>query len=155
MGGDQEIVDIFGVNFSGDSDVVAGRASVAENSALVGSGPHETKDSRVDGRGGGPQVVEGKVGFGVGDNFGDVESRGGVAADSNNGSGGELGRRKKIVVRWGWCVGGAKGTDIDHGTLKSSLGTFFFHFIGGRRNDFGDAAGSAPSNDVVGSPSGT
>ncbi len=48
VGGDQEIVDVFGVNFSGDSDVVAGRASVAENSALVGSSPHETEDSRID-----------------------------------------------------------------------------------------------------------
>ncbi len=48
VGGDQEIVDVVGVNFSGDSDVVAGRASVAENSALVGSGPHETEDSRID-----------------------------------------------------------------------------------------------------------
>ncbi len=48
MGGDQEIVDVFGVNFSGDSDVIAGRASVAENSALVGSGPHETEDSRIE-----------------------------------------------------------------------------------------------------------
>ncbi len=45
VGGDQETVDVFGVNFSGDSDVIAGRASVAENSALVGSGPHETEDS--------------------------------------------------------------------------------------------------------------
>ncbi len=51
VGGDQEIGDVFGVNFSGDSNVIAGRASVAENSALVGSGPHETKDSRIDGRG--------------------------------------------------------------------------------------------------------
>ncbi len=99
MGGDQEIVDVFSVDFSGDSNVVAGRASVAENSALVGSGPHETKDSHIDGRGGGPQVVEGKVGFGVGENFGDVELRGGVVADSNNGSSGNLGRREKIVVR--------------------------------------------------------
>ena len=48
VGGDQEIVDVFGVNFSGDRDVVAGRASVAENSALVGSGLHETEDSRIE-----------------------------------------------------------------------------------------------------------
>ena len=149
MGGDQEIVDVFGVNFSGDSDVVAGRASVAENSALVGSCPHETKDSRVDGRGGGPQVVEGQVGFGVGENFGDVQARGGVVSDSNNGSGGNLGRREKIVMRWWGGVRGAKGTDIDDGPLKNALGTFFLHFIGCRREDFGDAAGSTPSDDVI------
>ncbi len=149
MGCDQEIVDVFGVNFSGDSDVVAGRAIVAKNSALVGGGPHETKDSRIDGGGGSPQVVEGKVGFGVGENFGDVEARRGVVADSNNGSGGKESRREKIVVRWWGGVRGAKGTDIYDGPLKNALGTFFLHFIGCRREDFGDAAGSAPSNDVI------
>ncbi len=74
--------------------------------------------------------MEGKVGFGVGENFGDVESRGGVVTDSNNGSGGDLGSREKIVVRWWGGVRGAKVTDIDDGTLKNSLGTLFFHFIG-------------------------
>jgi hypothetical protein len=91
--GNQEIVDVFGVNFPGDSNMVAGRASVAENSALVGGCPHETKDSRIDGRGGGPQVVEGELFFGVSEDFGDVETRGGVVADGNNCSGDHLGRR--------------------------------------------------------------
>ena len=99
--------------------------------------------------------MEGKVGFGVGENFGDVEARGGVVADSNDGSSGDLGRREKIVVRWWGGVRGAEGTDINDGTLKNTLGTLFCHFIGGRREDFGDAAGAAPSNDVVGASSGT
>ena len=74
--------------------------------------------------------MEGKVGFGVGENFGDVEARGGVVADSNNSAGGKLGRREKIVVRWGRVVRGAERTDVDNRTLKSSLGTLLFHFVG-------------------------
>ena len=74
--------------------------------------------------------MDGKVGFGVGENFGDVEARGGVVADSNNSAGGKLGRREKIVVRWGRVVRGAERTDVDNRTLKSSLGTLLFHFVG-------------------------
>ena len=70
------------------------------------------------------------MGFGVGENFGDVEARGGVVADSNDGSSGELGGREKIVVRWGRVVRGAERTDVDNRTLKSSLGTLLFHFVG-------------------------
>ena len=48
VGGDEEIVDVVVVNLSGDGFVVAGRASVAENGALVGGGPHETEASSVE-----------------------------------------------------------------------------------------------------------
>ncbi len=69
MGGDQEIGNVFGVDLADDCVVAAGRASVAENSALVGSGPHETEDGSVDRRVGGSQVVEGKMSLGVGEDF--------------------------------------------------------------------------------------
>ncbi len=85
MGGDQEFGDVFDVDLAGDCFVVAGRAiSVAENSALVGSGPHETEDSSVERRVGGSQVVEGKMSLGVSEDFRQVEVRVGGVADSDN-----------------------------------------------------------------------
>ena len=45
---DEEVIDVFVVNLAGDGCVVAGRAGVAENSALVGGGPHESEDGSVE-----------------------------------------------------------------------------------------------------------
>ena len=84
MGGDQEIGNVFGVDLADDCVVAAGRASVAENSALVGSGPHETKNGSIDRRVGGSQVVEGKMSLGVSEDFRQVEVRVGGVADSDN-----------------------------------------------------------------------
>ena len=58
VGRDEEVVDVFSVNLAGDSGMVAGRAGVAENSALVGGGPHEAEDGSVDRGVGGAQIVE-------------------------------------------------------------------------------------------------
>ncbi len=92
MGGDQEFGDVFGVDFAGDCFVVAGRASVAENGALVGSGPHETEGSSVERRVGGSQVVEGKVILSVGDDFGEMKFRLGGVTDGHNRARDEFGR---------------------------------------------------------------
>ncbi len=70
VGGDQEIVDVVVVDLAGDCFVIAGRARVAEYSALVGGGPHKTEDSSVNRRVGCAEVVEGKVVLGVGEHFG-------------------------------------------------------------------------------------
>ncbi len=45
---DEEVVYVFIIDFAGDCVVVAGRASVAEEGALVGGGPHEAEDSSVE-----------------------------------------------------------------------------------------------------------
>ena len=48
VGRDEEVVDVFSVNLAGDGGMVAGRAGVAENSALVGGGPHESEYGSVE-----------------------------------------------------------------------------------------------------------
>ncbi len=48
MGRDEEVIDVLSVNLAGDCGMVAGRAGVAENSALVGGGPHEAEDGSIE-----------------------------------------------------------------------------------------------------------
>ncbi len=64
MRGDEEVGDVGGVDFSGDSVVVAGGARVFKDSSAIGCEPDETEDGSVEGRGGGTQVVDRQVGFG-------------------------------------------------------------------------------------------
>ena len=58
MGGYQEVGDVGGVDFAGDSGVVAGGASVFEDSAAIRSDPDETENSSVERASGGPEVVQ-------------------------------------------------------------------------------------------------
>ncbi len=44
----EEVVDVFSVNLAGDGGMVAGRAGVVENSALVRGGPHEAEDGSIE-----------------------------------------------------------------------------------------------------------
>ena len=92
MGSDQEIVDVVVVDLAGDCFVIAGRARVAEDGALVGGGPHKTEDSSVDRRVGCAKVMEGKVILGVGEHFCQVKRGGWCVADSNNRARSESGR---------------------------------------------------------------
>ncbi len=119
MGGDEEFVDVFGVDLAGDCFVVAGRASVAKNSALVGSGSHATEDSSVERRVGGSQEVEGKMILGVGEDFRQVKLRVGGVADSDNGARNKLCRREEVVVRWWWVLRGAERANVHNGALES------------------------------------
>ncbi len=96
---DQEVGNVFGVDLAGDCFMVAGRASVAENSALIGSGPHETEDSSVERRVGGSQVVEGKMSLGVSEDGRQVEVRLGGVANSDDRARNKLCRREEVVVR--------------------------------------------------------
>ena len=91
---DEEVIDVFVVNLAGDSCVVAGRAGVAEDSALVGGGPHEAEDCSIERGVGGAQIVEGQVVFGGGEDFSQVKFRVGVVADSDDRFRNELGRRE-------------------------------------------------------------
>ena len=91
---DEEVVDVFVINLAGDCGMVAGRAGVAENSALVGGGPHEAEDCSIERGVGGAQIVEGQVVFGGGEDFGQVKLGLGVVADSDNGARNELCRRE-------------------------------------------------------------
>ena len=54
----QEVWDVGGVDFARDSGVVAGGASVFEDSAAIRSDPDETEDGSVKGARGGPEVVQ-------------------------------------------------------------------------------------------------
>ena len=85
---DEEVIDVFVVNLAGDGCVVA------ENSALVGGGPHEAEDCSIERGVGGAQIVEGQVVFGGGEDFGQVKLGLGVVADSDNGARNELCRRE-------------------------------------------------------------
>ena len=91
---DEEVIDVFVVNLAGDWCVVAGRACVAENSALVGGGPHEAEDGSIERGVGGAQIVEGQVVFGGGEYFGQVKVGVGIVADGDNCARNELGRRE-------------------------------------------------------------
>ena len=127
---DEEVIDVFVVNLAGDGCVVAGRAGVAENSALVGGGPHEAEDCSIERGVGGAQIVEGQVVFGGGEDFGQVKLGLGVVADSDNGARNELCRREEVVVRQWWIFRGAEGADVNNCSLKSSSCSVFFHFVG-------------------------
>ncbi len=58
VGGYQEVGDVGGVDFARDSGVVAGGASVFEDSAAIRSDPDETEHSSVERASGGPEVVQ-------------------------------------------------------------------------------------------------
>ena len=58
VGGYQEVGDVGGVNFARDSGVVAGWASVFEDSAAIRSDPDETENGSVERASGGPEVVQ-------------------------------------------------------------------------------------------------
>jgi hypothetical protein len=121
MGCDQEVGNIFGVDLSGDCFVVAGRASVAENSALVGSDPQEAEDGSVDRRVGGSEVMEGKMILGVVEDFRQVVGRMRGVADSDDSTRNHLCRREEVVVRWWRVLRGAERADINNGALESPL----------------------------------
>jgi hypothetical protein len=58
VGGNQKVRDVGGVDLSGDSMVMAGRAGVFQNSFPIGCDPYETEDGGGKRRGGGPEVVK-------------------------------------------------------------------------------------------------
>ena len=49
---------------------------------------------------------------------------------------------------------GFERANVHDGALKRALRTLFHHFIGGRGKDFGDVAGTTPSDDVFGAAAG-
>ncbi len=57
VGGNQQIVDVFRVNFASDGCVVAGRARVLHYSSGVGGEPEEAEDCSVHVWGLGAQIV--------------------------------------------------------------------------------------------------
>ena len=84
VGGNQEVGDVGGVNFSGDSSVVAGGAGVFEHGAAIRSDPDKTENGSVQVGSGGSEVLDREVSFGDGDNLGQME--GGIrgVANGNN-----------------------------------------------------------------------
>ena len=84
VGGNQEIGDVGGVDFAGDSRVVAGWACVIEDGPSIGGEPDEAKDSRVQGGIGCAVVVQGQQVFGESGDGGEVKGGGRSVADSND-----------------------------------------------------------------------
>ena len=150
VGGYQEVGDVGGVDFARDGGVVAGWARVFEDSAAIRSDPDETENGSVERAGGGPKVVQRQKRLSEFENFGEMEGRVGGVADGNDGGGEKCSGGDEIVVRQGWGVGCAKGTDVDDGALKFPSRSFFFDFVGRGRENANDFARSAPGNDVVG-----
>ena len=150
VGGYQEVGDVGGVDFARDSGVVAGGASVFEDSAAIRSDPDETEDGSVEGASGGPEVVQGQQRLSEVEDLSQVKSRVGGVADGNDSGGEQCGGGYEIVVRWWWGFGGAKRAHVNYSTLKFPSRSFFFNFVrrGGEQAD--DAAGSAPGNNVIG-----
>ena len=154
VGGNQEIGDVGGVNFAGDSRVVAGWACVLEDGPSIGGEPDKTKDSSVQRGSGCSIVVQGQKGFVEGGYFGEVKGGGRRITDGNDGGGKESSGRDKIVV-WGGRIGGrAEGANVDDGPLKFPAAAIFGHFVGRVGEDARDGARATPSNNVIGFPSG-
>ena len=154
VGGDQEIGDVGGVDFAGDSRVVAGWACVFEDGPSIGGEPDKTKNSSVQRGSGGSIVVQGQKGFVEGGYFGEVKGGGRRVTDCNDGGGKESSGRDEIVV-WGGRIGGrAEGANVDDGPLKFPAAAIFGHFVGRVGEDARDGARATPSNNVIGFPSG-
>jgi hypothetical protein len=157
VGSNKKIGEIFGVDLAGDECVVAGGVCVFEDSAIVaGVDPDALEDGSAKRRVGGAEVLEGNVGFGSGENTGEIEDSGGIfrAADSDYGAGREWRLREHVVVRRGRSAGGSKGADVDKCALESAIWAFFNYFVGNWRKDCGDPTGSAPGDDVFGPTTG-
>jgi hypothetical protein len=131
VGGNQEIRDVSRVYFTCDSSVVAGRAGVFQDSAATRGDPDETKNSGVQGRGCGAQIMDGQTSFIDREHFGQVEGRSGGVADGNVRGGEQSGSGDEIVVRGRrWFIGSAKRSRVDDRALKFPTTTFFYHFVG-------------------------
>jgi hypothetical protein len=118
VGCDQEGVKVFSVNVARDCFVVAGRASVFEDSSVVGCKPEKTEDSCVHLRVGGSEVVDGEVRLVYFRDFREMIERRGSVADGNNGAGVKSSVGDKIVVwRW-WVLRSAERAGVDDGTLE-------------------------------------
>ena len=65
VGCNQEVGDV--------GSVVAGGAGVFEHGAAIRSDPDKTENGSVQGGSGGSEVVDGEVGFGDGENLGQME----------------------------------------------------------------------------------
>ncbi len=149
VGGNQEIGNVGGVDFAGDSRVVAGWACVFQDGPSIGSEPDKTKNSSVQRGSGCAIVVQGQKGFVEGGYFGEVKGGGRSVTDRNDGGGKESSGRDEIVV-WGGRIGGrAKGVNVDDGPLKFPAAAIFGHFVGRVREDARDGARATPSDNVI------
>ena len=83
VGSDQEVSEVLSVNFARDGLVVAGRASVFQDSAVVGSEPEKTEDSCVHLWVGGAKVMDRQVRFVYFRDFREMKERSGRVSDCN------------------------------------------------------------------------
>ena len=125
----QEVWDVGGVDFARDSGVVAGWASVFEDSAAIRSDPDETENGSVEGASGGPEVVQGQQRLSEVEDLSQVKSRVGGVADGNDSGGEQCSGGYEIMVRWWWGFGGAKRAHVNYSTLKFPSRSFFFNFV--------------------------
>jgi hypothetical protein len=118
VGCDQEGVNVFSGNVARDCFVVAGRASVFEDSSVVGCKPEKTEDSRVHLWVGCAEVVDGEVRLVYFRYFSNMKEKRGSVADGYDGSGVKSSVGNKIVMwRW-WVLRCTERAVVDDGTLK-------------------------------------
>ncbi len=108
VGCDQEGVNVFRVNVARDCFVVAGRASVFEDSSVVGCKPEKTEDSRVHLRVGCSEVMDGEMRLVYFRYFHNMKERGGRISDGDNSARVKSGFGDKIVMWWGRILGSAE-----------------------------------------------
>ena len=110
--------------------MVAGWASVFEDSAAIGGKPDETEDSGIQSRGGSAEIVNRQTDLVDAEDFGQVEGGGGGVADGNVCGGKQSGSGDEVVV-WGRrCFGSAERARVDYGALKLPTTAFFNHLVG-------------------------
>ncbi len=80
--------------------MVACRASVFEDSSVVGCKPEEAEDSGIQVTVGGAQVMDGNVRFVYGLYFRDVKERDGRVSDCDDGARVKSGSGDQIVMWW-------------------------------------------------------
>ena len=118
VGSNQQVVKGVRVDVAGDGGVVAGRAGVSHDGAVVGCEPEKAEDSGVHGRVSGTQVVDRKERFRDGLNSGEVKGGRGIVAEGDDGAGVKGGVGYEIVVWRGGCFGCAERASVGDGTLK-------------------------------------
>ncbi len=120
VGGNQEVIDVVCVDVTRDGGVVAGGTGVFQDSAVVGSKPEKTEDSRIQVGIGGSEVMNGEMRLGHFLDFRKMEGGGGRVADGQDGAGVKSSFGNQIVVGRGRVLGGAERACIDYCPLKFS-----------------------------------
>ncbi len=121
VGGNQEVGQVFGGDFSSDGCVVASGACVFEDGLVVWGEPQEAEHGAVEVVVGGAKIMEGGVRLSEGGESGKMKLGGRRVADGNEGARGESQSGEEVMVRWWWGGRGAKGAHVRDRTFKETF----------------------------------